>query len=86
MTLTQELVVTPADLKLQPTPYRTATADFEAGAVRSALAELFTPDAVVRLCHPFDALKGHDAFFATALEPLHDAMILFRTRPCCFGP
>ncbi len=66
--------MTPADLKQRLAPYRTATATFDTEPVTSALAEVFAPDATFRLCHPFGTLEGHDAFHATALAPLHDAM------------
>lgn len=66
--------MTADELKLRLVPYRIATADFEASAVRSALSELFAPDAVIHFCHPFGTLQGHDAFFATCLAPLHGAM------------
>lgn len=62
------------ELKLRLSAYRTASADFEASAVRSALSELFAPDAEIRICHPFGTLEGPDAFFASCLAPLHEAI------------
>lgn len=74
VTATHEFAATSADLKLRLAPYRAAAVDFEVGDVRSTLAALFSPDAVIRLCHPFGTVEGHDAFFETALMPLHAAM------------
>lgn len=74
MTRAQESGAGPSELKLRLAGFRTAAADFEDQAVRSALAELFEPDAAIRLCHPFGTLQGHEDYFATALKPLHNAM------------
>ncbi len=67
-------MTTAAELKAQLVAYRTASADFETTSVRAALSELFTADATLRLCHPFDTLEGPDAYFEACLAPLHTAM------------
>ncbi len=66
--------MTSAELKAQLASYRAATANFEAISVRAAMSELFASDAALRLCHPFGALSGPDAFYDTCLAPLHVAM------------
>jgi len=63
-----------AELKARLAPYRAATVDFETGTVRAAISELFTSDAMLKVCHPFGTLKGPDAYFETCLAPLHAAM------------
>lgn len=62
------------ELKAKLAFYRATTADFEVTSVRAAISELFAPDAVLRLCHPFGTLNGPDAYFETCLAPLHAAM------------
>ncbi|MEM7473106.1 MAG: ester cyclase [Pseudomonadota bacterium] len=52
---------------------RKALYDFEPDAVRAALLAAFDPDASVNLAHPFETLDGPDAFYDTALVPLHAA-------------
>ena len=42
--------------------------------MRTALFELFAPDATLKLCHPFGALEGPEAYFRACLAPLHVAM------------
>ncbi|MBD3678992.1 MAG: ester cyclase [Rhodobacteraceae bacterium] len=66
--------MTPAELKSLITPYRRAMARFEKDAVEAIMAELFAPDAVLHLCHPFGELAGWDAFMGQCLEPLERAM------------
>ncbi|GMG87932.1 ester cyclase [Biformimicrobium ophioploci] len=55
-------------------PLRAALYDFDEGAVRSAIAETFAPDALVQLCHPFETLSGPDALFESVLKPLASAI------------
>lgn len=55
------------------TPLRTAMRDFETGAVRAALHDLFAPDAVFHHCHPFGDMSGPEGFFDAALAPLQAA-------------
>ncbi len=64
----------PVDLKARLASFRAATAGFESDAVRTALSELFAPDAMLKMCHPFGCLEGADAYFGTCLAPLHVAM------------
>ncbi len=54
-------------------PLRSALYDFEPKPVRAALEAAFAPDAVIQLAHPFEALNGPQAYFDTALAPLHAA-------------
>ncbi len=66
--------MTPTDLKTLLASYRTATANFDTGAVRAALADLFAPNAILRLCHPFGTLEGPDSYWDVCLSPLHAAI------------
>ena len=43
-------------------------------AARGAAAELFAPDAAIRMCHPFGTLAGGAEFFETCLLPLRAAL------------
>ena len=63
-----------AHLKDTLAPYRTATATFEPATVQAALADVMADDARLYLCHPFGDVEGPDAFYTTALGPLHHAM------------
>ncbi len=67
-------MTTPADIKQSLAAYRAATATFEPATVEAALAEVMSDDALCHLCHPFGDVTGPDAFYATALGPLHHAM------------
>ncbi|UWR23230.1 ester cyclase [Sulfitobacter sp. S190] len=51
-------------------PLRAAMADFDADAVRTALAAVAGPDAVFRLAHPFETVAGVDAYFERTYLPL----------------
>ncbi|MBO0906114.1 ester cyclase [Jiella sonneratiae] len=51
-------------------PLRAAMADFEAKAVRTAVAELLDAGAVVHLCEPFGDCTGPQAFYDRAYAPL----------------
>ena len=44
--------------------------DFDETAVRQALTAVAAPDAVFRLCHPFDSCVGPDAFYDLAYRDL----------------
>jgi predicted ester cyclase len=55
-------------------PLRTAMADFDDMAVRTALGALIDADAPVRMPHPFGALTGPEALFDTCYVPLLRAM------------
>lgn len=55
-------------------PLRQALYDFEPARVRSALASLLAPAAVVRLAHPFETLDGAQGLFGQAFLPLHAAL------------
>ena len=67
-------MASPADIKAPLATYCAATATFEPATVQAALSEHVADDARLRLCHPFGDLTGPDAFYATALGPLHHAM------------
>lgn len=62
------------DLKALFAPFQTAMATYENAPVRGAMQELFAPNAVLNMCHPFGTLIGSDAYHETCLKPLHDAM------------
>ncbi len=64
----------PTELKALLASYRTAAADFDAGAVRAALSQRFAADATLRLCHPFGTLEGAEAFLDVCLSPLNAAL------------
>ncbi|WP_217350476.1 ester cyclase [Ruegeria sp. HKCCD7255] len=51
-------------------PLRAAMYDFSEQGVRRALAELCTPDALFRLCHPIGDSAGIDAFYNRAYGDL----------------
>ena len=55
------------------TPLRAAQYDWDDAALRTALADLATPDAVFRLCHPFGDMEGPEAFHDGALSTLRAA-------------
>jgi predicted ester cyclase len=55
-------------------PLRQAMYEFEEAAVRQALADLLSPDAVIHLAHPFGDMSGPDAFYDQALAPLFRAI------------
>lgn len=61
-------------LKARIQPYRTALADFETSTVNSIMTDLFTPDAVIKHCHPFSTLTGPDALMQKGLLPLQAAL------------
>ena len=63
-----------ATLKSALKAYRKATATFEPATVQAALADVMADDATLHLCHPFGDQTGPNAFYATALGPLHHAM------------
>ena len=63
----------PDTLRALIAPLRMEMADFESGAVKSALADLLVADAIVHLCHPFGDVSGPDAYFEAAYAPLHSA-------------
>jgi len=55
-------------------PLRRALYDYEPEGVRAALAQVFAPDATVRLAYPFEDLDGPAGFYADALAPLNAAI------------
>lgn len=67
-------MATPADIKSALAAFRAATATFEPAPVQAALADVMAEDATCHLCHPLGEVTGPDAFYATALGPLHHAM------------
>ena len=66
--------MTPAALKALISPFQAAMAEASEGPVRTAMANIFAPDATLRMCHPFGDLTGPDAFWAACLAPLIKAM------------
>ena len=63
-----------SELKRRFGAFQTATANFDAAGVQAVLADLFAPDAVLHMCHPFGDLEGPDAYFNNCLGALHKAM------------
>ena len=63
-----------AHLKALLLPFRKATETFTVAEVKARLAELFSDQAELKLCHPFGTLIGADAYFEHCLAPLHKAM------------
>ena len=63
----------PAALKTCLAPYAAAMRTAEAAGLPPVIAQLFAPDARIRMCHPLGEMTG-DAFFETALSPLLMAM------------
>ncbi|MEM7520823.1 MAG: ester cyclase [Pseudomonadota bacterium] len=51
-------------------PLRAAMYDFDAGAVRAALAEVCAADVIFRLAFPFETISGVDRYFDAAYAPL----------------
>lgn len=66
--------MTPTELKSLLTRYQLATSNFRADSARSALSELFAPNASFRFCHPFGDLQGADHFWNECLATLQLAM------------
>lgn len=64
----------PTELKARFARYQHAAATFDLATIRSALHDLFTPDAIIRLGHPFGEVMGPDAFLETCLAPLSRAL------------
>lgn len=64
----------PNELKTLLGPYRRATENFSIDSVSQALRALFSTNASVKLCYPFDTLKGHDQLMDLCLKPLYQAM------------
>ncbi|MGB7317588.1 MAG: ester cyclase [Planktotalea sp.] len=64
----------PESLKALIAPMQSAMSEFSEKDVRSALGDLFAPDATLKLCHPFGDLTGPDALFDTCYAPLFAAM------------
>ncbi|MEM7444979.1 MAG: ester cyclase [Pseudomonadota bacterium] len=55
------------------TPLRRAQYDFDEAGVRAAFGNLFAPDAIIRMPHPFAELSGADALYETCYAPLFSA-------------
>ena len=64
----------PSTHKALIAPLRAAMYDFDAEAVRAALAEVAAPDALFRLCYPFGDVIGPEAYFDAAYAPLVAAL------------
>ena len=54
--------------------FRKAAETADAQGLRAAIGTLLSPDATVRMCHPFGDLAGPEALFTTCHAPLLDAM------------
>lgn len=63
-----------AELKQVMAPYFEAAETFEVAPVRTALRAILSPDAALKIGHPFGLLTGPDAFFESCLSPLFKAM------------
>ncbi|MFN3146392.1 MAG: hypothetical protein ACE368_14695 [Paracoccaceae bacterium] len=59
-----------SDHKARLAPFRAALYHGDAAAARGALDALLTPDAPVRMSHPFGTATGPAGFWDTALAPL----------------
>ncbi len=55
-------------------PLRNAMVNFELSNVRSAIADIFTADAVIHMPHPFGDFCGPTDFFDACYVPLFEAM------------
>jgi len=66
--------MTPDQLKNCLHNYQIATANFEENAVKSALNELVSKDAILEMCHPFGTQHDAQAYFNNCLAPLQQAM------------
>ena len=55
-------------------PFRVAFYEGDQKAMQHAMAELFAPDCLFRMCHPFGDITGPDAYFKEVLKPLFEAM------------
>ncbi len=64
----------PARLKTLLEPLRVVMGVFCETDVRAALSDVFAPDAVVHLCHPFGDLTGPEALYEAAYAPLLAAL------------
>lgn len=60
--------------KQQLAGLRAALYNWNTATVSAQLKALFTPDAKVQLCHPFEDLEGPNALFEQALLPLRHAV------------
>lgn len=60
-------------LKREMAPFRATMYDFDADMVREKLNLLVSPDARLRMCHPFGNYGNADEFFEACLAPLHQA-------------
>ena len=63
-----------AALKTFFADYSDAFSTFEAGNVRRVFAHKFTSDCVLKMCHPFGTLEGHELFYEACYNPLVKAM------------
>lgn len=63
--------MTPDALKATLSDFRAATASYDPAPVQRVAEGLFARDAVVRMCHPFGAVRD---FVGECLSPLHAAM------------
>ncbi|MEJ6397736.1 ester cyclase [Yoonia sp. 208BN28-4] len=66
--------MTPDQIKSAIAPYQAALSCVDAASVRDALDPCFAPDATLHLCHPFGSLNGAQAYHATCIAPLVDAI------------
>ena len=63
----------PSDMKQTLSQFFEAAECFEPASVRTALTDLFAPNATLKVGHPFGILSGPDDFYMTCLAPLFKA-------------
>ena len=66
--------MSPDALKAVIAPFRRATASAAHDHARASIGDLFSPDAVIRMCHPFGDVTGGDTFYSRCYAPLLAAM------------
>ena len=66
--------MTPANLKSLFKTFQKATQSYAPEDGAQAVAEMFGPEARIRMCHPFGDLTGGDAYVGHCLALLHRAM------------
>ena len=55
-------------------PFRAAFYEGDQSALRTAMDQLFAPDCVFHMCHPFGDIIGPDAYFTQVIAPLFAAI------------
>ncbi len=54
--------------------YRQSLYNFDAKILQAEIVKLFTPDAIIQLCYPFERLNGSEALYEKAFIPLAKAL------------